>query len=72
MPEFSERIKKLRNEKGLTQHQMAQYLECEDRHYQRIEYGHINIPALTLMQLADFFEVSADYLLGRSDHREPR
>ena len=69
MPEFSERIKALRKEKGLTQVDMAELLNCKDRHYQRIEYGQVNIPSLTLAFLADYFDVSADYLLGRSDDR---
>ena len=69
MPKFSERIKELRSEKGLTQAEMAELLECKDRHYQRIEYGQVNIPSLTLAFLADYFEVSTDYLLGRSDDR---
>lgn len=72
MPKFSERIKELRSEKGVTQREMAEYLNCKDRHYQRIEYGQINVPSLTLEALADYFEVSTDYLLGRSDHWEPR
>ena len=69
MPVFSERIKALRIEKGLTQTNMAELLNCKDRHYQRIEYGQVNIPSLTLAFLADYFEVSTDYLLGRSDNR---
>ena len=36
------------------------------RNYQRMEGGEINVPMLTLCALADFFEVSTDYLLGRS------
>ena len=69
MPGFSARIKELRKEKGLTQVAMAEFLGCKDRHYQKIEYGEVNIPSLTLVKLADFFEVSTDYLLGRSDDR---
>ena len=69
MPKFSVRIKELRKEKGLTQVAMAEFLGCKDRHYQKIEYGEVNIPSLTLVKLADFFEVSTDYLLGRSDDR---
>lgn len=71
LKKFSERIKELRKEKGLTQVQMAELLKCQDRHYQRIEYGWINVSATTLEFLADFFEVSTDYLLGRSDERRP-
>lgn len=72
LPKFSDRIKKLRKEKGLTQVEMAELLNCKDRHYQRIEYGCINVSATTLEFLADFFEVSTDYLLGRSDDRRTR
>ena len=69
MPGFSARIKELRKEKGVTQVKMAEFLGCQDRHYQKIERGEINIPSLTLVKLADYFEVSTDYLLGRSDDR---
>ena len=34
------------------------------RHYQKIEYGQVNVPATTLCALADYFGVSTDYLLG--------
>ena len=70
MPKFSARIKELRKEKGVTQAAMAKYIGCLDRHYQKIEYGEVNIPSLMLERLADYFGVSTDYLLGRSDHRE--
>lgn len=69
MPEFSARLKELRKEKGLKQTEMAELLGCQSNHYQRIEYGQINVPSLTLKFLADYFEVSTDYLLGRSDDR---
>ena len=66
---FSDRLKKLRNEKGLKQSEMGDLLGCTERNYQRIEYGQINVPATTLMALADYFDVTTDYLLGRSDER---
>ena len=69
-PEFSERLKALREEKGLKQIEMAEVLNCIGRHYQKIEHGEINIPSLTLLFLADYFDVSTDYLLGRTDIRE--
>ena len=69
MPRFSARIKELRKEKGLTQVQMAEFIGCKYRHYQKIEYGEINIPSMMLERLADYFNVSTDYLLGRSDDR---
>ena len=70
LPGFSERIKLLRKEKNLKQKDMAALLECTERHYQKIEYGQINLPSLDLLFLADYFEVSTDYLLGRTENRE--
>lgn len=72
LPKFSSRLKELRVEKGVKQIEMAVLLACTENHYQQIEYGNINISVLTLEALADYFGVSADYLLGRSEHREPR
>ena len=69
MATFGVRLKALRKERNMRQVDMAALLECTDRHYQRIEYGDINIPALTLIKLADYFNVTTDYLLGRSDRR---
>ena len=69
MPKFSARLKELRKEKGVKQTDMAQFLGYTEAHYQQIEYGNVNIPSLTLETLADYFEVSTDYLLGRSDDR---
>ena len=69
MPEFGKRLQELRSEKGLKQTEMAEFLERSDATYQKMEYGTINVPGLTLIKLADFFEVSLDYLVGRSDER---
>lgn len=66
---FGQRLKALRQEKNLKQIDMAGLLGCTDRNYQKMEYGDINVPGLTLIKLADFFEVSLDYLVGRSDQR---
>ena len=65
MESSGRRLKELRKEKHKTQVEMAQLLECTDRHYQRMEYGYINVPSLTLIRLADYFGVTTDYLLGR-------
>jgi transcriptional regulator with XRE-family HTH domain len=67
MDKFAERLKQLRKQKCLTQVKMADFLGCTEQHYQRIEYGKINIPTLDLIALADYFGVSLDYLVGRSD-----
>lgn len=67
LPSIAQRLKPLRKKKGLTQVEMAELLHCTDRHYQKIEYGKINLPSTTLLFLADFFGVTTDYLLGRTE-----
>ena len=69
MPGFAVRIKELRQEKGLKQAEMAEFLGYILRHYQKVERGEINIPSLTLVKLADYFDVRLDYLVGRSEDR---
>ena len=64
---FGMRLKELRKQKRATQLEMAELLGCTDRHYQRMEYGKVNISILTLIHLADYFGVSTDYLLGREE-----
>ena len=64
---FSVRLKELRKKNKLKQTDMSNFLNITVRHYQDIEYGKINIPTLTLIAIADYFNVSLDYLVGRSD-----
>ena len=56
MKSFSERLKELRQNKGISQIALAKELGVSARNYQRYEYGEIGAP------------VSADYLLGLSDN----
>lgn len=65
LPGVKERLKPLRKAKKLKQREMAELLDCTVQHYQRIEYGKVNLPATTVIFLADYFGVTADYLLGR-------
>ena len=64
---FGVRLKALRKERRIYQREMGELLGVTLRHYQKIEYGQINVPATTVILLADYFGVSADYLLGRTD-----
>lgn len=66
---FGERLRELRKEKHRLQREMAELLHITDVHYRRMEAGKVNIPTLTLCALADYFEVTTEYLLGRSDRR---
>ena len=67
LPSIAQRLKPLRKGKKLTQVQMAGLLGCTEQHYQKIEYGKVNLSGPTLIFLADFFGVTTDYLLGRED-----
>lgn len=60
-------FKRIRAKRGLTQHQVAEGIGITDQAYQRYEYGRVVPSALVLIALADFFDVSLDYLVGRSD-----
>ena len=70
MATLGERLKLLRKEKRLTQVQVAEFLKQTPRAYQYCEAG-TNIPEFPrLIALADFYGVSLDYLVGRSETRE--
>ena len=66
---LGERLRELRKERGLLQREMAEFLHITEVHYRRVEAGKVNIPTLTLCTLADYFGVTTEYLLGRSDSR---
>lgn len=64
---FGERLKQLRAVKNLTQKQLAIETETSERGIQNYEMG-LRKPAFdVLIALADYFDVSLDYLVGRSD-----
>jgi transcriptional regulator with XRE-family HTH domain len=66
---LGQRLRELRKERHLFQRELAELLEITLTHYQRMERGIINIPTLTLCALADYYGVTTDYLLGRSETR---
>ncbi len=63
--DLGKRLKALRESKGLKQREMADMMGIQLRQYQRYEYGEISVPLETLNFFADYFGVTADYLLGR-------
>ena len=67
---LSERIQEQRIEKRKTQQEMADFLGVKIRVYQYYESGGRKPTLDNLIVLADFFGVSLDYLVGRSDYRE--
>ena len=73
MVKIEERLRELRKEKKVTQQNMADYLGIKVRSYQYYEQsyesgGH-RPDYETLIALADYFDVTTDYLLGRTDRR---
>ncbi|MCI9469450.1 MAG: helix-turn-helix transcriptional regulator [Oscillospiraceae bacterium] len=62
-----QRIRDLRDDADLTQTQMAEILKISQATYSRYENGTLDLPTATLIALADFHNVSVDYLLGRTD-----
>ncbi|MCL2674417.1 MAG: helix-turn-helix domain-containing protein [Defluviitaleaceae bacterium] len=68
MDNLGGKLKKLRLEKGVTQKQIADYLGVASHSVQRFEYGTNNPSLENIVKLAEFFEVSTDYLLGVSDN----
>ena len=67
MGKISERIKSLRLAASLTQKQLADILNVSEVSLQRFEYGSARPSLDTLIALAGYFDVSLDYLCGRSD-----
>jgi len=65
MPSFPDRLKELRKSKGVTQKAVAEYIGILEQAYQKYEYGKHEPNHETTIKLADFFDVSVDYLLGR-------
>ena len=64
---LAERLRELRVKRGVTQSQVAEYLGLKLRAYQYYESGEHRPEYEKLMALADYFDVSTDYLLGRTD-----
>ena len=68
MAELKDRLKELREKSKLSQKQLAIKINISDRNYQRYEYGEREPNASTIISLANFYGVTTDYLLGRTDN----
>ena len=64
---FSDRIVQLKNERKLLQKDIASSIGLSLRAYQYYEKGQKEPTLSVLLRLADYFDVSLDYLVGRSD-----
>jgi len=65
------RIRDLREDRDFTQKQLAAYLQIHQTTYSDYELGRLNVPVPVLHKLADFYGVSVDYLLGRTNIKTP-
>lgn len=64
---YFKRLEELRVDHDLTQQDVADLLGCQREVYRRYEKGTRTIPADYLIQLADYYRVSTDYILGREN-----
>ena len=69
---FSDNLKKLRKENKLTQLALSQALNVDVMTISRYERGDMDPSITALAKIANYFNVSSDYLLGISDVRERR
>lgn len=66
-----ERIRNLREDKDITQKQLSDVLNIAQRTYSRYENNERSIPIEVLSKIADLHGVSIDYLVNRTDIKEP-
>ena len=69
--EYQRRIRDLREDHDLTQQQVAALLGTSQTMYARYERGANELPIRHLITLADYYHVTTDYILGRSDRKTP-
>lgn len=67
---FNERLKMLRDERKLTQEKAAEEIGIPLRSYNRLERDGSKTHYDTLLKIADYYNVSVDWLMGRTDKRE--
>lgn len=65
------RMKDLRDDADVKQNVLAEYLGIKQSTYSDYENGKINVPIEALVKVSDFYHVSLDYLVGKTDIRTP-
>ena len=68
---YKNRLRDLREDKDLKQKDIAAMLQVHQTTYSDYELDRLNIPVAALHTLADFYNVSIDYLLGRTNTKTP-
>ena len=65
-----QRIQDLRTDADMSQKQLSEILHISQRTYSHYETGSRNIPVEMLIRLANYYDISVDYLVGRTDKKE--
>ncbi len=65
-----ERLRALREDRDLSQAQIARMLSVHQTTYSDYELGELNVPIVVLIQLAQFYKTSIDYIVGLTDQAE--
>ena len=68
---YFQRLRDLREDKDLRQEDVAEILGISQTVYSRDERGFQTIPVIHLLKLADYYQVSTDYILGRTNTSKP-
>ena len=63
------RIRDLREDRDLTQRQIAEYLMCDQSLYSKYERGERDLPLNLAVKLSEYYQVSMDYLLGMDNKK---
>jgi len=66
-----QRIQDLRIDRDKTQEEIGELLDLHREVYGRYERGNVEIPVWAVLKLADYYDVSTDYILGRTDDPKP-
>ena len=67
---YTDRIRALREDRDMKQREIAEYLICDQSLYSKYERGERPVPLEVIVKLADYYDVSVDYLLGRTDKKK--
>ena len=68
---YMNRLRDLREDRDLNQDTVAHFLNCSQTAYSRYELGKRDIPTEVLKKLADYYDTSIDYILGRTNNPAP-
>lgn len=65
------KLRDIREDRDITQREIAEYLHIRQNTYSQYENGHRALPIEILVELATFFDTSTDYILGLTNEEKP-